>query len=156
MKGATNLSEEKDPRFSSINKSYDLILTDPIEVSQFYDKFFKSNGNGWVNWAKGVTEVLDSQNDSNSFIRGWSSYHFDVNSNGTPEAIFQLTWNAKKIPAFANLRLELNDFSSGKYSGKVKISIIPRIDLESKIKHLRIIRRCFFRLKESKNGHNFD
>lgn len=98
MKGANNLSEEKDPRFSSINKSYDLILTDPIEVSQFYYKFFESNG--WVNWAKGVAEVLDSQNDSNSFIRGWSSYHFDVNSNGTPEAIFQLTWNAPKIPAF--------------------------------------------------------
>ena len=33
MKGATNLSAEKDLRFSSINKTYDLILTDPIEVN---------------------------------------------------------------------------------------------------------------------------
>lgn len=45
----------------------------------------------------------------------------------------------QKYPHFANLRLELNDFSSGKYSGKVKISIIPRIDLESYVSEIHLL-----------------
>ncbi len=153
MKGATNISEEKNPRFSRINKTYDLILTDPIEVSQFYDKFFESNG--WVNWAKGVSEVLNAGNDSNLFIRGWSSYYFNVNSDGTPEAIFQLMWNSKKVPEFANLRLELNDYSKGKFRAKIKISIVPKINFEDytcKIKELFNEPQNFFILSRAVKG----
>ena len=154
MKGAINLSEEKDMRFSSIEKSYYLSLTDPVEVRQFYDNFFESIG--WINWLKPINEIINNQNDSSSILCGWSSYHFNVNSNGAPEAVFQLMWNAEKIPAFAILRIELNDFANGKYSSKVKISIVPKIDFEahsSKMMELFKDPKNFFILSRAVKGN---
>jgi hypothetical protein len=61
MKGAINLFEEKDVRFSSIEKAYDLSLTDHVEARQFYDNFFESID--WINWSKPINQIIDDQND---------------------------------------------------------------------------------------------
>ena len=128
-------------------------MKDPVKVSQFYDNFFESVG--WINWSKPINEILNKKSKSSSILYGWSSYHFNVNSNGEPEAVFQLMWNAKKIPAFAILRIELNDFTDGQYRSKVKINIVPKIDFEahsSKMMELFKDPKNFFILSRAVKG----
>jgi hypothetical protein len=128
MKGAVNLSEKKDEKFSTLSKNYKLKIEDPAKVLDFYDTFFESIG--WKNPIKAFSGVPETSDLWNYSQRGWGGYRLDIDSEGNPGAFYQVLWNPKEIPAIGILRLKLADYSDGFYSSTVEVKITPKIDIE--------------------------
>ncbi|CAB1072774.1 hypothetical protein D1AOALGA4SA_1630 [Olavius algarvensis Delta 1 endosymbiont] len=124
MDGATGVVEEKDEQFSTLSKSYEIEIKDPLKVRDFYDNFFESLG--WHNTAKAFIRP-EFKHLGNS--TGWNHYNMDINSEGKPEANYVCIWDAQSLPAIGKLRLKLKDYADGIFISIVDVSISPELEM---------------------------
>ncbi len=124
MDGAKSIVEEKDELFSTLSKSYEIEIKDPVEVREFYDHFFEPLG--WKNIAKAFPRPEIAKFGGST---GWNQYNMNIDSEGKPEANYVCMWKAHDLPATGTLKVKLKDYADGIFISIVDVTISPKLEI---------------------------
>jgi len=151
MQGATNVSVERNEKFYTVSTSYELMISDPEKIYDFYNEFFKKIG-----WENPMKKFPRQKNEIQS---KWSSFQSKFNQNGLPESYYGSMWEAQTIPAIGAVNLTLTSYDGEKFKTKVKVSLSPDIDTSSLFQLQSLMTgdpRNIFILHEATGGNPFE
>lgn len=124
MKGAQNVQREREDHSFSSSLVYELTLSDPRQVYDFYNSYFIKLG-----WRDFMEDHPDS-------AKSWNGYSFNVLQDGTAIAGYSDMWNSPNKAFSAGIQLTLTEYDGKDFSGEIVVQITPEMQALGMYEHI--------------------